>query len=573
MFTILYIKGTSVSNKRSNPETAFKKAICMTAHIINRYGTIFREEGATKKYVSKYPDYKDYDSLNLEKIPAVFQNEDITVMNDRYGHFWQMIWRSCDANDPKRRPVIIEACFSINKNNTINIMIRQSLPTFDVTAQTKQNPDEYTNVIYDAVHKIMISDYVEDLSLDEDIGIDTGNGISYIQNVDGRNIPPKCIRQNQRRNRLNFQSSNHMPLLIVESNEQMLRLFMDSTTILCGCAALAPCLVSDPSMPLFVFLYIAGKKHEFYFDRPTMDIVTLVRSIVSLCVMNADQRYRRDNPLMKPMLSPTVEAVFSGKITARYEQKIVNLTNKLGTMETMLDAANKKLRAANASSQKESQSKNQINASAQYAENSELREAKNALKAMTADLIAKDTIIAQQQEDYTALKKQSKEQERRQQALIEHLKNKLSRPNKFSKIADWTRENFAGHLELTTKAERMLNVSDLSIDIDILCDAIEYLSTEYLDYMKNEITQNEMTSLMGLKYNRPFTVVPVMDSIITSAPEAYTTAYMTANNTLETRELNLHLRYGVNPETLIRIYFFYDDKEKKIVVGSLPKHL
>ena len=124
MLTILYIKGTSVSNKRSNPETAFKKAICMTAHIINRYGTIFKEEGATKKYVSKYPDYKDYDSLNLEKIPAVFQNKDITVMNDRYGHFWQMIWRSCDANDPKRRPIIIEACFSINKNNTINIMIR-----------------------------------------------------------------------------------------------------------------------------------------------------------------------------------------------------------------------------------------------------------------------------------------------------------------------------------------------------------------------------------------------------------------------------------------------------------------
>jgi len=37
--------------------------------------------------------------------------------------------------------------------------------------------------------------------------------------------------------------------------------------------------------------------------------------------------------------------------------------------------------------------------------------------------------------------------------------------------------------------------------------------------------------------------------------------------------LNLHLKVGVDPRTLIRIYFLYDKEKQLIVVGSLPKHL
>lgn len=567
MLTMLYIDGTSSPSKQTRPESTFKKAICYTAQLFDRYATEFKNKTSTLKYISKYPMPNDYESLDLSRFPAIFQNEDIIVLNDRYGRFWQMIWFTCDANDTSKRPVIVEICLSINKNNTVNIMVRQTMPTFDIKKYNNENSADIDS-LYNIINGVSITQYIEALIYDEIIGIDTGNGINYMKKIDNNVLPPKCLKSFQKRDRLSFSNQTHMPLLIVEGNEAILKTFWASSPIIYGYVVVVPCLIDSPINSLRIILYLAGRKHIYTLDKLGLDFVALIRKIVCMCAIDADRRYSNANPFMRPMLSPTVESAFSGKLTARSEQKIGKMTEKLQTTEAALEAANKKLKDANAALSTRTVSNS---VSSQYEK--ELRDLNNTIKTLETDLRAKNAIIAQQQEDYTALKKQSKEHERQQQALIEHLKNKLSRPNKFSKITDWTRENFAGRLELTTKAERMLNVSDLSIDIDILCDAIEYLSTEYLDYMKNEITQNEMTSLMGLKYNRPFTVVPVMDSIITSAPEAYTTSYMTANNTLETRELNLHLRYGVNPENLIRIYFFYDEKERKIVVGSLPKHL
>ena len=37
--------------------------------------------------------------------------------------------------------------------------------------------------------------------------------------------------------------------------------------------------------------------------------------------------------------------------------------------------------------------------------------------------------------------------------------------------------------------------------------------------------------------------------------------------------LDFHLRVGNDAEYLLRIYFLHDDKKKRIVVGSLPRHL
>ena len=37
--------------------------------------------------------------------------------------------------------------------------------------------------------------------------------------------------------------------------------------------------------------------------------------------------------------------------------------------------------------------------------------------------------------------------------------------------------------------------------------------------------------------------------------------------------LDYHLRVGNDAEYLLRIYFLHDDKKKRIMVGSLPRHL
>ena len=49
----------------------------------------------------------------------------------------------------------------------------------------------------------------------------------------------------------------------------------------------------------------------------------------------------------------------------------------------------------------------------------------------------------------------------------------------------------------------------------------------------------------------------------------------TAYKTEKAREypLNWHLKVGNDPENLLRIYFFHDDKARKLVIGSLPEHL
>ena len=37
--------------------------------------------------------------------------------------------------------------------------------------------------------------------------------------------------------------------------------------------------------------------------------------------------------------------------------------------------------------------------------------------------------------------------------------------------------------------------------------------------------------------------------------------------------MDLHIRYGVKAKDLIRVYFFWEKKLQKIVIGCMPEHL
>ena len=37
--------------------------------------------------------------------------------------------------------------------------------------------------------------------------------------------------------------------------------------------------------------------------------------------------------------------------------------------------------------------------------------------------------------------------------------------------------------------------------------------------------------------------------------------------------MDRHIKYGIKSQTLIRIYFCWDDKNKKVAVGYMPGHL
>ena len=55
-------------------------------------------------------------------------------------------------------------------------------------------------------------------------------------------------------------------------------------------------------------------------------------------------------------------------------------------------------------------------------------------------------------------------------------------------------------------------------------------------------------------------------------PEDYTIPYRKNGRDTDT-QLALHLMVGKDPMRLVRIYFFYDKADQKIVVGAMPKHL
>ena len=154
-----------------------------------------------------------------------------------------------------------------------------------------------------------------------------------------------------------------------------------------------------------------------------------------------------------------------------------------------------------------------------------------------------------------------------QKLINEHLTDKLSRPTKLSDVAEWVETRFAGKIVLLSRAVKLLNsASPSNVDIDILCDAIEYLAEEYRDCLLQKITPDELSHICSVKYNRPFHVKPTGDEYLTR-PE-YNIRYKGSNQFLA-----LHFIYGCAVDTLIRIYFFYDKKEKKLVIGSLPYHL
>lgn len=158
---------------------------------------------------------------------------------------------------------------------------------------------------------------------------------------------------------------------------------------------------------------------------------------------------------------------------------------------------------------------------------------------------------------------------------LEYFKSLTLRPNTPQEIPDWVQDRFAGRLEFHQRAVKLIkNVSASDIDMQLLCDALEYLAKEYRDLKTGAITQDDANRKCSEKYGRPFTVTGCGDTAVEMYSNQYKIKYKTGykGKTVETL-LNEHLKVGKTNGNLIRIYFLYDEERKVIVVGSLPHHL
>lgn len=146
---------------------------------------------------------------------------------------------------------------------------------------------------------------------------------------------------------------------------------------------------------------------------------------------------------------------------------------------------------------------------------------------------------------------------------VKDLKEKKKRPRQFSDINAWIKDSFSGKLILSHKAKSNIKKEN-RLDIDEICDALEYLALDYLDYKQGKFNIDELKKRCLKKYYRSFDITPIDDTEKNSL--YYTFIYGSKGKICCDEHLIL------NKKDAARIYFIYIKEDKRIVIGNLPSH-
>ena len=204
------------------------------------------------------------------------------------------------------------------------------------------------------------------------------------------------------------------------------------------------------------------------------------------------------------------------------------------------------------------------------------------LEAVTAQLQRQKEYAArlegeksQMREEFAAEQEKMQAEINAHKATIEFLQRRYDQPKNYEGIEAWVEEHFSDRLFLHPKAiSRMLTKSNQCADIALVCDALDYLATDYWEQRYKQLPKELALTRCGEKYGRPFDVKPTGQATIDFTPSEYRIKYFKNAQGKDTdNDLDYHLRVGNDPENLLRIYFLHDDARQLIVIGSLPDHL
>ncbi len=137
-------------------------------------------------------------------------------------------------------------------------------------------------------------------------------------------------------------------------------------------------------------------------------------------------------------------------------------------------------------------------------------------------------------------------------------------PTDKDKICDWIENSFDENIVLTQRAKAEMRKFSGNLDISSFCDGIVYMNS-YAKYRKHEISEIEL-QLYAERNN--WEVQNCGKETIKMRKSDYTVTYEN-----EQYILDLHIKHGVKAEELLRIYFCWDEKRQKILIGSMPGHL
>ena len=212
----------------------------------------------------------------------------------------------------------------------------------------------------------------------------------------------------------------------------------------------------------------------------------------------------------------------------------------------------------------------------------ELRKKDDALAALSEQLERQRAYQAtlkeekdKLREEYAQRRAELERAEQEKDEYIDYLKRKLDQPTQHDQIAAWVEKHFSGRLYMHPKAVALLEDRHAGIvSAELICDALDFLATDYWAQRYERIEDEEMFSRCSQKYGRRFLIKPTGELTAKYSREQYYIPYFTdKRGRVYESPLDHHLAVGNTAENLLRIYFLHDDDKKLIVVGSLPRHL
>ncbi len=137
-------------------------------------------------------------------------------------------------------------------------------------------------------------------------------------------------------------------------------------------------------------------------------------------------------------------------------------------------------------------------------------------------------------------------------------------PTDKNEICNWIDEFFSAELVLSNRAKSEMRKYSNALDIISLCDGIVFLDA-YVKYRRHEISEDDLSLYAE---HRHWEIQGCGKEAIKMHRADYTVSIDGVSYLLDQ-----HIKHGIRAEELIRIYFCWDDRNQKVIIGSMPGHL
>ena len=137
-------------------------------------------------------------------------------------------------------------------------------------------------------------------------------------------------------------------------------------------------------------------------------------------------------------------------------------------------------------------------------------------------------------------------------------------PTHPDEICGWIDETFPDTIAVSPSARASMRKYDGTLEPGILCDGIVYLDA-YARYLMGKITADELSLYAQLN---SWEAGSCGKEALRVRRDDYLYSYNGKKYLMD-----MHIKHGVNPRMLIRVYFCWDGELGKIIIGHMPDHL